>query len=155
MTGLSVRGISTELVDRLQQGGPDANGQPPVVRKAQGGGNPCRHCLQLIEDGDDKLILSYRPFATVHPYAETGPIFLHGTTCTRYEGDRLPPWFAYLQPAIIRGYDHEDWIRYDTGHVVPGPELTTTCERILNDSTVAYVHIRSKFNCFQCRVDRA
>ena len=27
--------------------------------------------------------------------------------------------------------------------------------RILADPTVAYVHVRSKFNCFQCRVDRA
>jgi len=25
----------------------------------------------------------------------------------------------------------------------------------LADDTVAYVHIRSKFNCFQCRVERA
>ena len=155
MTKFSVRGISTEHVDRLRHGGLDANGQPPLVSRAQAGANPCRHCLQLIEDGDEKLILSYRPFEAAQPYAETGPIFLHRTACPRYEGDSLPPWFAYLQPAIIRGYDHEDWIRYDTGQVVPGPELATTCEKILSDSTVAYAHIRSKFNCFQCRVDRA
>ena len=155
MTKIFVRGIPSEHVDRLRRGGPDANGQPPLVRKAQAGGNPCRHCLQLIEDGDEKLILSYRPFKTAQPYAEAGPIFLHRTECPRYEGESLPPWFAYLQPAIIRGYDHEDWIRYDTGQVVSGPDLATTCEKVLSDSNVAYVHIRSKFNCFQCRVDRA
>ena len=33
-------------------------------------------------------------------------------------------------------------------------ELTAECEEILGNSEVAYVHIRSKFNCFQCRVDR-
>ena len=155
MTRFAVRGIPTEHADRLRQGGPDANGQAPLSTTAQGGANPCRHCLQLIGDGDAKLILAYRPFEAAQPYAETGPIFLHGTPCPRYEGDTLPAWFAYLQPALIRGYDREDWIRYDTGQVVPGPDLASACEKILSDSTVAYVHIRSKFNCFQCRVDRA
>ncbi|WP_409982173.1 DUF1203 domain-containing protein [Roseateles sp.] len=56
--------------------------------------------------------------------------------------------------ALIRGYGPDDCIRYDTGQALPGPELSTACERILSDSSVAYVHIRSKFGCFQCRVER-
>jgi hypothetical protein len=59
-----------------------------------------------------------------------------------------------MDPAIIRGYGYVDWIRYDTGSVVSGNELTGACQQILADTTIAYVHIRSKFNCFQCRVDR-
>ena len=43
----------------------------------------------------------------------------------------------------------------DTGDVVAGTELDAQCRKILADADVAYVHIRSKFNCFQCRVDRA
>jgi len=39
--------------------------------------------------------------------------------------------------------------------VVPGRDLTTACRTILADPTVAYVHIRSKYNCFQCRVEAA
>jgi len=35
-----------------------------------------------------------------------------------------------------------------------GRELTGACRAILADRSVAYVHVRSKFNCFQCRVDR-
>ena len=91
----------------------------------------------------------------MHPYAETGPIFLHVKFCKRYESDVLPAWFAYLQPAIIRGYDHDDWIMYETGNVVNGSDLAAECVKILSNERVAYVHIRSKFNCFQCRVDRA
>ena len=60
----------------------------------------------------------------------------------------------FLEPSIVRGYDRDDWIRYDTGHVVPGSEIGATAEEILHDDTVAYVHVRSKYNCFQCRVDR-
>lgn len=152
---LAVRGIPTEHARRLRAGGADANGQPAIRRAAQGLANPCRHCLQLIPEGEQKLVLAYRPFERTQPYAEVGPVFLHAGECPRYEADALPAWFAYLTPAVIRGYDQDDWINYETGAVVPGPELTATCQRILADPDVAYVHIRSKFNCFQCRVDRA
>lgn len=149
-----VRGISTEDVTYFRNGGADANGQAPIIVKAEGGANPCRHCLGLIADGEPKLVLSYRPFATLQAYAETGPVFLHQSQCARYEGDELPHWFAFLDPAAIRGYGADDWIRYDTGRVVRGSELPETASSILADQSIAYVHIRSKFGCFQCRVDR-
>jgi hypothetical protein len=151
---LAVRGIPSEEVERFRRGSPDANGQPALTRIAEGIANPCRHCLGLIAEGEEKLVLAYRPFAALQPYAETGPIFLHGTACQRYQAEALPKWFDFMNPAIIRGYGKDDWIRYQTGDVVAGAELTGACRRILADDTVAYVHIRSKFNCFQCRVDR-
>ena len=150
----AVRGIATDEVLRLRAGGLDANGQPALIRIAEGVANPCRHCLDLIAPGDEKLVLAYRPFATPQPYAEIGPIFLHRGRCDRYERDALPWWFEHLEPAIIRGYDRDDWIRYETGDVVPGRQLTAACERLLADPATAYVHVRSKYNCFQCRVDR-
>jgi hypothetical protein len=149
-----VRGIDTKYVEAIRRGGSDANGQLPVRAVAYGVSNPCRHCLRLIAEDDQKLVLAHRPFDRLQPYAEVGPIFLHADLCERYESDRLPAWFAYLQPAIIRGYDQNDWILYETGNVVPGGELAGVCEEILSNPEVAYVHIRSKYNCFQCRVDR-
>ena len=151
---LDVRGISTDWVEHVRRGGADANGRPALVRPAEGLANPCRHCLGLIAAGDDKLVLAYRPFDTPQPYAETGPIFLHRDQCTRYESDALPDWFVFMDPAIVRGYGDDHWIRYDTGDVVPGPAIDAACRRILDDPTIAYVHVRSKYNCFQCRVDR-
>ena len=152
---LSVRGLPSDEVERIRRGGADANGQPALTRVAEGVANPCRHCLGLIADGEEKLVLAYRPFDALQPYAETGPIFLHKRPCERYESATLPSWFGYMDPAIIRGYGGDDWIRYDTGDVVPAAELTARCRRILGDETVAYVHIRSKYNCVQCRVDRS
>ena len=152
---LRFRGIPAEHCDRLRAGGLDANGQAPIAKKAEGGANPCRHCLGLIADGDAKLVLSYRPFDTAQPYAETGPIFLHQTECARYDSAEPPLWFAFLDPAAIRGYGADNWIRYETGKVVRGGELKDAAAAILSDATIAYVHIRSKFGCFQCRVDRA
>jgi hypothetical protein len=151
---LRVLGIPTAAHARLRGGGPDANGQTAVVRIADGMANPCRHCLGLIAPGREKLVLAYRPFDGLHPYAETGPISLHASACERYVRASMPAWFDYLEPALVRGYGEDDWIRYDTGRVVPGREIGRHCEEILADPTVAYVHVRSKFNCFQCRVER-
>ena len=89
---LRVRGIPTEQLDHFRRGGAEANGQPALVRVAEGVANPCRHCLGLIAERDRK--------------------------------------------------------------VVAGHELTEVCREILSDATVAYVHIRSTYNCFQCRVGR-
>ena len=151
---LQVRGISSTEVTRLREGGKDSNGQAPVVEVAGGGRNPCRHCLGFVEEGQDMLILGYRPFTDLQPYAETGPIFLHKDSCERYEDTVLPDWFEFLDPAIIRGYSENHWIRYETAEVVSGGELSDTCEKILTDPAVAYVHIRSKLNCFQVQVER-
>jgi hypothetical protein len=152
---LHIQGIPTDDVERIRRGGPDANGQPVLARVAEGLANPCRHCLGLIAEGHTKLVLAYRPFDALQPYAETGPIFLHEAPCTRYDSAALPDWFVFLEPAIVRGYGEDHWIRYDTGNVVPGPALEASCRAILSDPTIAYVHIRSKYNCFQCRVDRS
>lgn len=151
---LSVAGIDSGFVAHIRHGGVDAHGRPALVRVAEGPANPCRHCLELIRPGDEKLVLAYRPFEALQPYAEVGPIFLHRRECERYSGAIVPAWFAFLDPAIVRGYDREDWILYETGAVVRGVDVQTACERILADEAVAYVHVRSKFNCFQCRVDR-
>jgi hypothetical protein len=152
---IRVQGIDSGVVGRIWSGGHDANGQPALRRVAEGLGNPCRHCLELIAEGDEKLVLSYRPFAAPQPYAESGPIFLHADRCDHYESDSLPSWFEYLDPAIIRGYGSDHRTRYETGEVVAGRELRSKCEQILSDPAIAYVHIRSKYNCFQCQVDRA
>ncbi|MFO1017605.1 MAG: DUF1203 domain-containing protein [Hyphomonadaceae bacterium] len=151
---MRIRGIPTEQFDRLRSGGDDANGHAAVVIPAEGGANPCRHCLGLIVDGEPKLVLSYRPFDAPQPYAETGPIFLHQTECARYDSNALPQWFAFMDHAAIRGYGADGWIRYETGRIVRGIELTKAASEILENENVAFVHIRSKFGCFQCRVDR-
>jgi hypothetical protein len=152
---LKVSGISSQKVTELQNNGLDANQQTPIIEIAHGLGNPCRHCLTQIAEGDEMLILSYRPFDEPQPYAETGPIFLHKETCQHYESDELPKWFVHLEPALVRGYNKNHWICYETAEVISGQDLTKTCMKVLKNKKVSYVHIRSKFNCFQCKVERA
>ena len=91
MTAINYRALPTETVRALQAGGSDANGSAPVVQVSDGGGNPCRHCLELIAEGEAMLILNFRPFPGPQPYAEQGPIFLHAKPCTRHPDSDTAP----------------------------------------------------------------
>ena len=150
-----IQGIPTSAAEHLRNGGPDSHGQPPKVQIAEGSPGPCRHCLQRIKEGEGMMVFAYMPFPKKQPYAELGPIFLHQRACRHYSENTFPQWFKFLDPAILRGYNAQDWIVYETGTVVAGSDIEKTCEEIFQNSDVTYIHVRSKFNCFQCRVERA
>ena len=146
--------ISTAVVRAYQAGGVDANGQLPERQVSDGGGNPCRHCLQMIPAGAGMLILAHRPFPAPQPYAEIGPIFLCADACAAGGGLGVPEMLA-SPDYIIRGYGADDRIVYGTGAVVPTARITTEAQMRLDDPRVAYVHVRSaRNNCYQCRIDR-
>ena len=147
--------IPTEIVRALQAGAPDANGQLPELQVSTGGGNPCRHCLQMIPAGAGMLVLAHRPFPAPQPYAEVGPIFLCADACEAGGGEMVP---AMLESPdyILRGYSAENRIVYGTGGVVATEAIPARAGALLADPRVAYVHVRSaRNNCFQVRVERA
>ena len=154
---MSVRfsALPEDEVARIRDGAPDANGQPAEARVSNGDGVPCRHCLRDIPEGSPMLVLAWRPFPALQPYAESGPIFLC-TDCARHpDGPDLPPVIAARQRMMIRGYGADDRIVYGSGAVVEIADLVARCEALLGEERVAYVHLRSASNgCYQARVDR-
>jgi len=154
MTQTRFTPIPTETVRAYQAGGPDANGQPPERQISDGGGNPCRHCLQMIPQGAGMLILAHRPFPAPQPYAELGPIFLCADPCEAGGGSALPEMLV-SPDYIVRGYGADDRIVYGTGAVVPTDRIAARAADLLADPRVAYVHVRSaRNNCYQVRIDR-
>ena len=150
------RGLSLKRAGALRSG-PDANGQSPERAVSDGEGVPCRHCLHMIEKGDDYLILAERPFTTVQPYAEVGPIFLHARDCMTYDdgSSDLPPVLRDSPSYLLRGYDEGERIVYGTGGLVPGEEIVDRAAAILSDPQVCFVHVRSASNnCWQARIER-
>lgn len=146
--------IPTSIVRAYQSDGADANGQQPERQLSDGEGNPCRHCLRMIPKGAEMLVLSHRPFPSLQPYAELGPIFLCADACEAGGGTALPE-ILESDSYILRGYAANDRIVYGTGAVVALADLVAEAEMRLNDARVAYVHLRSaRNNCFQVRVDR-
>ena len=140
----------------FQSGAADANGQLPERAISDGDGVPCRHCLKDVASGESYLVLAYRPFPALQPYAETGPIFLHAERCERAaEIHETPPMLARRKSHLIKGYSQTDRIVYGTGKIVPSTELDAEAAEILKRDDVAYVHVRSSVNnCYTCRIER-
>jgi hypothetical protein len=149
--------MPTDDARAFQRGEPDAYGMTPERRTSNSDGVPCRHCLRNVAAGEEYLILAYRPFPALQPYAETGPIFLHAAECERaLETDVMPELFRASPDWIVRGYGHDDRIVYGTGAVTPKKDVCTRAHELLQRADIAYVHMRSaRNNCYQVRIDRA
>lgn len=149
--------LPTNEVRALQNGAADAYGLSPERRISDGDGVPCRHCLGNVAKGEGYLVLAYRPFPDLQPYAETGPIFLHANECQRAtETAALPELFTRTKDYILRGYSADNRIVYGTGAVTPTSEIAVRAAELLARTDVAYVHMRSaKNNCYQCRIEHA
>lgn len=154
--GLHFVALDSQLARAWRSGAPDANGQVPERLVSDGGGNPCRHCLDDIAAGAPLLVLAHRPFPAPQPYAELGPIFLHAEDCPRYhEGAGVPAMFLRREAILLRGYGADDRIVYGTGKVVPTAEITAMASGLFEREDVAYIHLRSASNnCYQCRIER-
>jgi hypothetical protein len=146
--------IPTEIARHYQAGGADANGQVPERVRAEGTGNPCRHCLRMVPEGAGMLILAHRPFPAPQPYAEVGPIFLCEDPCARGGGKDRPAMLA-SPDYIVRGYGRDDRIVYGSGGVVATEAIPARAEALFADPEIAYLHVRSaRNNCYQVRIDR-
>lgn len=149
--------LPTNRVQALREGALDDYGMRPERRMSDGVGVPCRHCLRNVEAGRNFLVLAYRPFPALQPYAETGPIFLHAEQCERApETDVMPALFRATTNYILRGYGDDDRIVYGTGAVTPTHKICNRAHELLRRDDIAYLHMRSaKNNCYQCRIERA
>ncbi len=146
--------IPTDLVQLYRAGAPDANGQTPERQVTTSGTYPCRHCLNLIPTGKGVLVLAHRPFGSVQPYAELGPVFLCEDDCRAGGGAELPVFLTSPQ-YIVRGYGANERIIYGTGSVVPTPDIPARAAVLFENPDVAFIHVRSASNnCFHCRIDR-
>ncbi|NOD76221.1 MULTISPECIES: DUF1203 domain-containing protein [unclassified Ruegeria] len=151
-----ITALPTSEVRALQAGASDAYGATPERTVSTGTGNPCRHCLQNIPEGEEMMILAHRPFLETHPYAETGPIFLCAAPCERYEGEEMPEILTTSPDYLIKGYGADDRIVYGTGAITPMEQIGAAVKGIFARPDIAYIHVRSaRNNCYQARIDRA
>jgi hypothetical protein len=145
--------LPTDKVRALRAGGLDVYGNAAEIAVSDGDGIPCRHCLKMVAKGDRYLIASWRPFSTLQPYAETGPVFLHADECQPDSDASQLPEFLDSPDYIVRGYGANERIVYGSGAVTPRGEITKRAESLLARDDIAFVDIRSaRNNCYHCRV---
>lgn len=147
--------IPSDHANQLWRGGFDAYGHLPERAVSDGNGIPCRHCLKMIAAGDEYLIFAYRPFTRLHPYAETGPVFIHASRCQRSGVEAQIPEILNSPSYILRGYGVDERIIYGTGRVVETGLITERAAQLLGNPSVAFVDVRSASNnCLHCRIVR-
>ena len=147
--------LPTDLVRAWRAGAPDANGQTPERAVSDGDGVPCRHCLRDVPEGRDYLILAHRPFDTVQPYAELGPIFVCADAGAPWTGEGVPPILATSPDYLIEGHTEDERIAYGTGAIVPTEGIDAAIAARFDDARVASVDVRSaRNNCFLTRTRR-
>lgn len=148
--------LPSDKVAALRGGGHDAYGNLPERTRSDGNGNPCRHCLGFIPDGAGMLILAYRPFDTLQPYAETGPIFLCADACKPWSGTGIPPILTSSPDYLLKGYTADQRICYGTGRVVGQDAIAAYATDLLENPRISFVDVRSaRNNCFQVRITRS
>lgn len=146
--------IPTAEFQKILAGETDANNQVPEQSISDGDGNECRHCLCEISPGEQMLILAYRPFTKIQPYAEVGPIFLCANECERHSDSAGPPDLYRGRDMLIRGYDANERIIYGTGMVVPMSELEREIQKLVKIPSLSYIHARSPTNnCYHFRIE--
>jgi len=74
-------------LDRIRCNGHDDFGHPSTTLTAKAG-QPLRCCLTLSTDGDQIALIAYRPSPLGGPYAEVGPVFIHGIASRTLAGIR-------------------------------------------------------------------
>jgi hypothetical protein len=112
--------------------------------------------MKNVAAGDGYLIVAYRPFPQLQPYAETGPIFLHAKECERAADRDALPEMLESSDYIVRGYGKDDRIVYGSGAVTPTDNIPARATTLLERDDIAYIHVRSaRNNCYQCRIERA
>ncbi|MEE9313868.1 MAG: DUF1203 domain-containing protein [Rhizobiaceae bacterium] len=155
---LKFSGLPTNEANRLRAGGVDHHNQPPESQTSDGNGNPCRHCLGFIDKGENFLVLSHRPFQSIQPYAEQGPIFLHAENCPAHQSvaEKLPPVLHDSRSYLLRGYDQDERIVYGSGGMVEHENIITHAKELFQNPRIRFIHVRSSSNnCWQARIDPA
>lgn len=148
-------GLPTAKVKAAKQSGQDAYGLPIEHHASKGDAYPCRHCLGETPEGEDYLILAWRPFVATNPYTETGPIFLCAKDCASAKPTPDVPTILRAPQYLVRGYSPDERIVYGTGRIVDTQKIADYASSLLEDETIAFVDLRSaQNNCFQCRVRR-
>jgi len=152
---LNFSGMPQSYADSLRDGATDANNQTAEKQISDGNGNPCRVCLEMIEKDVPFLVFAYRPFDTINPYTEIGPVFIHQHQCSAYnrKSDILPSVLRDSDKYLLRGYGADNRIVYGTGQVIAQEQIITYANTLLKDPAIRFVHVRSASNnCWQAKI---
>ncbi len=116
-------------------------------------GFPCRVSLEDAEIGESVILVNYEHLSVATPYRSAHALFVRETAA------QAEPWIDEVPESLrvrllsLRAFD-DDGMMVDAD-VVHGRELESAIERMLENSSAAYLHVHNaKPGCYAARVDR-
>jgi hypothetical protein len=115
-------------------------------------GYPCRISLTDSQPGDELLLVNYEHHAVGSPYRMRFAVYVRCGEQTYDRIDEIPEQLS-IRTLAVRAFDREammvGW------ELVEGRELEGAIERLLANSSAAYLHIHyAAPGCYAARVDR-
>jgi hypothetical protein len=143
-----------EFAPLFRLGGSDlaARGMRRMVADSRPG-FPCRVSLEDAALGETVMLLPYRHHPNSGPYESSGPIFVRENAATASLAVNEVPEAVRSRLLSVRAYDSDGMMV--ASDVIEGVALPDGARRLLEDETVAYLHVHNaKAGCYSCRVDR-
>jgi hypothetical protein len=145
--------LPASFVADLRSSMRDENGNALSIRYDDAP-HQCRSCLQLTAPGEGYIALSYTPFDRPHPFAETGPIYIHERECTPFRREGVYPDEFPRTHVVLRAYNDRDEIEGAT--YVGDRSVEDVIASMFENDRIAYMHARnSTYGCFMFRVERS
>ena len=145
--------LPTEVAEEARRAVQSGAEDHTVIMVDSATGYPCRHCLRWAQPGERVILFPYAAIPSGHPYAETGPIFVHAEKCERYRATNEYP-AEFRSGRVLRAYDSN--YNLIDAQVVNGSEPEPVIERLFQNADTAFVDVRSvTHGCFTFRVQRA
>jgi hypothetical protein len=130
------------------------HGGLPAFSAVATGYGPCRSCLKTFRQGkEERIYISYDPFAGVSNLPLPGPVFIHADSCSEYSYDTFPPDLLTI-PMIFEGFG--DNSRLITSEPLKAQRLDEQIDSVLNTAGVKFIHLRNgEAGCFIAKIERA
>jgi hypothetical protein len=154
MSLFRVVAIPSEIAEQVRTTGKSPKYGFPAHREIAAGRAPCRHCLQLIQPGQEELLLfTYDPFCEVGQPPLPGPVYIHAEPCPRHPNSNAVPEAYRGRLLTLEGFGSERVLLKEIR--VSGGREQKAAEDLFDDPEVHYVNVRSsEAGCFLFRLER-
>jgi hypothetical protein len=146
--------ISKAVADRVRETMVSPHGNLPAFSSVATGYGPCRSCLTTFKQGEEERIyISYDPFAGVSNLPLPGPVFIHREACSEYSGDSFPNELLKI-PMLLEGFGNNSSLVHS--EEVDPRTIDQQVRNVLSVNLVDFIHVRNgEAGCFIAKIIKA
>lgn len=153
MNSIRVVAISTGVAESVRATAKDPRYGHPAHTSIAKDFAPCRHCLRLIEPGEQQILFTYDAFEGAETLPLPGPVYIHAKACERYpEQSKFPPALRHSARTLNA---YANGRRHVATEYVEDPTIDAAIKNLVARPDVDYIHVRSTTaGCFTFRIDK-